>query len=214
LSPLVKICGLKTVEAVQAAKGADYFGFVFFPPSPRNITSENAEKLKAYASGRTVAVTVDAGDDFLSEIFSKFRPDYIQLHGYETPERIKEIRQKFGIPIIKAFNISTPADIEAVSLLEGISDMLLFDAKSPKGLHGGTGLTFDWRMLTEKTFTKPWFLSGGINIANLEEALRISSATMVDISSSLESAPGVKDPVQITEFMKKVKAIKIYSHSK
>lgn len=209
MAPAVKICGLKTLEAVQAAKGADYYGFVVFPRSPRNISPENAAKLKVHTSGKTVAVTVNAGDDLLQEIVSKFRPDYVQLHGDETPERVAEVKKKFPVSVIKALPVRIAKDINLTARFEDIADMLMFDAKPSGDLPGGNGIPFDWTLLAGKKFKKPYFLSGGINIANVEKALRESGAWMIDISSGLESSSGNKDPQMIADFIKKVKAISI-----
>jgi phosphoribosylanthranilate isomerase len=209
MTPAVKICGLKTPEAVQAAKGADYCGFVFFPRSPRNITPENAAKLKVYASGKTVAVTVNADDDFLQEIAEKFQPDFIQLHGDETPERVAEVRKKFAVSVIKALPVRTAEDIDLAAHFEDIADILMFDAKPPGDLPGGNGIPFDWTLLAGRKFRKPYFLSGGISIGNVEKALKESGARVIDISSGLESSPGNKDPQMIVEFIKKVKALAV-----
>jgi phosphoribosylanthranilate isomerase len=204
LVPIVKICGLKTKEAVLAAKDADYFGFIFFPPSPRNVTAEIAENIRQYGDAEAVAVTVDPTDSFLQDIFSRFRPDYIQLHGSETPERVKEIKKKFFLPVIKALKIKTPADIDKAAAYEMVADLLMFDAGA-----GGSGTSFDWNLLKGKVFKKPYFLSGGINKGNVENALRITDAKMLDISSGLESSPGNKDPEMIAEFIKQVKSISV-----
>ncbi|HEU5046504.1 MAG TPA: phosphoribosylanthranilate isomerase [Rickettsiales bacterium] len=207
MQPVIKICGLKTREAIEAANAGDYLGFIFYPPSPRYIAPEDAGKLKQYAQRKTVAVTVNPNDNLLDAICSQFAPDYIQLHGSESPQRVAEIKAHFGLPVIKAFNIQTPEDFSSVAAYEQTADMLLFDAKSPKGLHGGTGTAFDWKMLAGRVFTKPYFLSGGIHAGNAEEALRISGARILDISSGVETAPGVKSPEKIAEFIRKVKAI-------
>lgn len=206
MQPVIKICGLRTREAIEAANAGDYLGFIFYPPSPRYITPEDAGKLKPYTKRKVVAVTVNPEDSLLEAILTHFSPDYIQLHGSESPARVTEVRTRFGLPVIKAFNVSAPEDFEAVESYVNVADMLLFDAKSPKGLHGGTGTAFDWKMLSGKTFAKPYFLSGGIHAGNVEEALRTSGAHALDISSGVETAPGVKSPEKITEFIRKVRA--------
>jgi phosphoribosylanthranilate isomerase len=202
-----KICGLTTIDAVAAAGDADHLGFIFFPRSPRNLTPYKAAELAAHSDIPAVAVTVDPDDDLLEAIFSEFSPDYIQLHGNESPERVKQIEDRFNRPVIKAFGIQTAQDITASKAYKNVADMLMFDAKLPKGMPGGNGVSFDWKILAGQQFNKPWFLSGGLAIDNVEEAVRISGAKMVDVSSSLESAPGVKNPELVRAFVKKVKSI-------
>ena len=203
----VKICGLTTPEAVKAAHDADYAGFIFYPPSPRYVTPAKAAQLAQDLHPPAVAVTVDADDEFLQEIAQGLKPNYIQLHGEETPERAREIRAKFGIPVIKAVRVADSDDAAKAHAYEDIADMLLFDARPPKGMPGGNGVAFDWHILAHRSFAKPWFLSGGLEADNVEEALRISGAKMVDVSSSLESAPGIKDPAMVRAFIKKIKSI-------
>lgn len=203
--PIIKICGLKSLEAVHAAKDADYLGFIFYTPSPRNITPQEAAKLKAHANGETVAVTVNADETLLENIFTHFRPDLLQLHGSETPARIREIKKKFHVPVIKALNVATGEDLKAGRGYEEVTDFLLFDTKTPDGAHGGTGKSFDWKILAGKKFKRPYFLSGGININNAETALRASGALMLDVSSGLEKSPGNKDPQMVTEFLWKIR---------
>ncbi len=207
MNPRLKICGLTTREAVEAAAGADYLGFIFYAPSPRNISPKQAADLAQNINPAisAVAVTVDADDDFLRAMLVDFQPGYIQLHGSESPERVQTIREIFKMPVIKALQIRTQQDVEQAHTYEAVADMLLFDAKATEGLPGGNGLAFDWQMLAGKTFKKPWFLSGGLNIDNVEEALRISGALAVDVSSSLEAARGVKDPERVRGFIQKVK---------
>lgn len=209
MTPLVKICGLKTLEAVQAAEGADYIGFVFFSRSPRNISPEESAGLKSYIHARTVAVTVNADDAFLARIMQTLQPDYLQLHGNETPVRVAEVRKKFSASVIKALSIKSPEDIGIAAAYEEVADILMFDAKSSSDLPGGNGIAFDWTMLRGKKFRKPYFLSGGLNISNVETALQESGASMIDISSGLESSPGEKEPQMITEFLKKVKNLSV-----
>jgi phosphoribosylanthranilate isomerase len=205
MTAAVKICGLKTREAVAAAKDADYIGFVFYTLSPRNISPKEAEALRAHASAEIVAVTVDPTDEFLKDMLSAFKPDYLQLHGSETPERVKEIKKTFYLPVIKALPVRNAADIDVAKDYEAIADILMFDAKTEKGPHGGSGVAFDWNLLSGRTFRRPYFLSGGLNSRNVEEALRTSGALMVDVSSGIETSPGVKDAALIEAFIKKVK---------
>lgn len=206
--PRVKICGLTTEEAVIAARDAqaNYIGFVFFASSPRNILPSRAAALSQLAPAiPSVAVVVNTDDDFINTILSDFRPNFLQLHGQETIERVTEIKQRFNLPVIKAFQIRNGDDIARSKPYEQTADMILFDAKAPSGLPGGNGITFDWHLLAGRSFSTPWFLSGGLNTDNVEEAIRISGASLVDVSSSLESSPGVKSPAMIQTFMKHVK---------
>jgi len=209
MTPRVKICGITTEDAVEAAQGADYLGFVFYPPSPRNITPSKAAALAARSPLAKVAVTVNPNDDFLATILTRFTPDYIQLHGDESVARVQHIKERFNIPLVKAFTIASGDDITAAYDYESVADMLLFDAKAPKGLPGGNGVAFDWKLLTCHCFNKPWFLSGGIHAGNVEEALRASGALMVDVSSGLESKPGMKDPARMRDFLKKAKNLSL-----
>lgn len=205
-----KICGLTTPVAVQAALdgGAAYLGFVFFPRSPRHLTPERAAELAAPARGRAgiVAVTVDATDDELAAIAEHLKPALIQLHGDETPERAAEIRALTGAKIIRALPVAEPYDLNAVADWQDAADHLMFDAKPPVGsdLPGGVGARFDWSMLGGKAFGPPWFLAGGLDPSNVTEALVQSGAPLVDVSSGVESAPGIKDPALITAFLKAV----------
>jgi phosphoribosylanthranilate isomerase len=207
MSACIKICGLTAPEAVDAAAQADFVGVIFHPASPRFISPAQAASLILHAKPKVVAVAVDPSDEMLREIFAAFTPSYIQLHGSETPERAAQIKERFKTPVIKAFRVSTGDDIATAHAYEKVADMLLFDAKAPKGLPGGTGLTFDWNLLAHRHFEKPWFLSGGLNVDNVEQAMHISSAEMVDVSSSLESSPGVKDPALVRSFIAQVKSI-------
>lgn len=205
----VKICGLSTEDAVIAARdaGADFLGFVFFARSPRNVTPALANELSALAPKiPAVAVTVDMTDDAFAQMLQHFRPAFLQLHGKESPARVQEVKAKFGIPIIKAICVESGDDIAQAYAYEATADMLLFDAKAPKGLPGGNGLAFDWQLLANREFGKLWFLSGGLHANNVEEALRISGAGLVDVSSGLETAPGVKSPELIRQFIARVKS--------
>lgn len=204
---LVKICGLRTAETVDAAlRGeARYLGFNFFPKSPRFVTPDAAAALAAPARGRadTVAVVVDADDALLAQIAARLAPDWIQLHGKERPDRAAEVRRFARKGVIKALAIARPEDFEAVAPAAAAADMLLFDAKAPAGavLPGGNGAAFDWTLLTGRTFPKPWLLSGGLTPENVAEAVRASGASQVDVASGVERAPGVKDPDRIMAFL-------------
>ncbi|MBU6371112.1 MAG: phosphoribosylanthranilate isomerase [Alphaproteobacteria bacterium] len=204
---LVKICGLRTAETVDAAlRGeARYLGFNFFPKSPRFVTPDAAAALAAPARGRadTVAVVVDADDALLAQIAARLAPDWIQLHGKERPDRAAEVRRFARKGVIKALAIARPEDFEAVAPAAAAADMLLFDAKAPAGavLPGGNGAAFDWTLLTGRTFPKPWLLSGGLTPENVGEAVRASGASQVDVASGVERAPGVKDPDRIMAFL-------------
>ena len=204
MKPIIKICGLTTKEAVIAANKADFIGFVFFAKSPRNITPEKAAELKQYTKSQIVAVTVNPDDKLLQEIKAKLAPDYLQLHGEETPERVQEVKQKFNTKIIKALKISNADDIEQSYKYQDIVNILMFDAKAKTELPGGNGVSFDWNLLADKKFSKPYFIAGGITIENAKQALQISGANMIDVSSSLESSIGVKDATLIHKFIEKL----------
>lgn len=208
----IKICGLKTPEAVAAAldAGASHVGFIFFGKSPRNVAPAEAAALRAAASGRAqaVAVTVDADDALLDEISTAMQPDAFQLHGRESPQRVAEVKARYRRPVIKAFSVSTPADLAAIGAYVGVADRFLFDAKPPKDavLPGGNGVAFDWSVLSGLPRGVDYFLSGGLNAANVGEALRIASPPAIDVSSGVESAPGVKDRRLIEAFFRAVAA--------
>lgn len=207
-----KICGIKDLPALQAAveAGAEYVGFVFFEKSPRNIAPAAAVTLAKTLpeTVKSVAVTVDMSDEQLDALFSAFKPDLLQCHGKETPDRLREIKRRYGVPIIKAISVRSSDDIASAGAFTHVADYLLFDAKAPASmLPGGNGLAFDWKLLKDREFLLPWFLSGGITMDNVTEALHITRAPAVDVSSSLESAPGQKDPRLIGEFVTKVKAL-------
>ncbi|BCH21353.1 phosphoribosylanthranilate isomerase [Mesorhizobium sp. L-8-3] len=207
----VKICGLKTDETLQAAlaAGASHVGFIFFPKSPRNIAPEEAGRLRQAASDRAkaVAVTVDADDAALDAIVATMAPDMLQLHGKETPERAAAVKARYRLPVMKAFSISTPDDLRKPRAFAGIADRFLFDAKPPAGseLPGGNGVSFDWRLLAGLDAEVDYMLSGGLNAANIGDALRLAKPPGIDISSGVESAPGVKDVGLITEFFRAVR---------
>lgn len=207
----VKICGIKDQQALQAAVegGAAFVGFVFFERSPRHILPEHASTLAATLppSVKSVVVMVDPDDALLETYLAAFTPDYIQLHGKETVARVKEIRERFGVPVIKAVAVRSGDDIAAAGAYQQVAELLLFDAKAPKNmLPGGNGLCFDWALLRGRNFSVPWMLSGGLNAENIREAVDISGATMLDASSSLEIAPGQKDPALIRAFLQQATA--------
>lgn len=208
----IKICGLKTEEALAAALagGASYVGFIFFPKSPRNIEPAEAGRLRRLASGKAkaVAVTVDAGDATLDGIVEAMAPDMLQLHGSESPARVTEIKARYGLPVMKALSIREKSDLDSVTAYAGVADRLLFDAKPPKGteLPGGNGMAFDWRLLEGIDPAIPYMLSGGLNVANIAEALAVARPSGIDISSGVESAPGVKDVRLIEAFFRAVAA--------
>lgn len=202
-----KICGLTTPETLDAALsgGAAFVGAVVFPKSPRHIAPLHAATLFERARGKAkiVAVTVDADDALLTEIALILKPDLIQLHGSETPERTAQVRTLTGAGIIRALSVRTNADIDAAANWAPVVDHLMFDAKPPEGsaLPGGVGASFDWSLLAGRAFDRPWFLAGGLNPANVAEAVRITGAPLVDVSSGVESAPGVKDAALIGAFL-------------
>lgn len=202
-----KICGLTTPETLDAALtgGAAFVGAVVFPKSPRHIAPLHAATLFERARGKAgvVAVTVDADDALLTEIALILKPDLIQLHGSETPERATQVRALTGAGIIRALSVRTAADVDAAVVWEPVVDHLMFDARPPEGsaLPGGVGASFDWTLLAGRSFARPWFLAGGLNPANVAAAVHTSGAPLVDVSSGVESAPGVKDPARIAAFL-------------
>ncbi len=203
----VKICGLKTPEAVHAALdgGASHIGFIFFTKSPRNIEPQKAAVLRKIARNRasTVAVSVDATNDTLDKIVEMVEPDMLQLHGSESIERIGEIKRRFKLPVMKAIAIREATDLEKAMPYQDVVERLLFDAKPPKGadLPGGNGVSFDWSLLADFTAEIPVMLSGGLGRDNIVEAVRIARPDGVDISSGVETSPGVKDIALIEDFM-------------
>ena len=207
----VKICGLSTPESVEAAvaAGASYVGFVFFPKSPRHLTFSRAAELalSVPAGVIKVALTVNADDATLTKLLRAVPVDMLQLHGSETPERVTEVKERFGLPVMKAVGIADESDLPALDAYASVADQLLVDAKPPKGsaLPGGNALAFDWRLITDRVWTVPWMLAGGLTPDNVAEAMRLSGARMVDVSSGVESAPGVKDLDKIAAFVKAVK---------
>jgi phosphoribosylanthranilate isomerase len=212
MSLLVKICGLSTRETLDAAleAGADMVGFVFFPPSPRHLSLETASDLGNRVKRRAVkvALTVDAADATLGNIVEALRPDILQLHGRETVARLRDIKQKFGLPVMKAMAVETAADLASVPGYAAVADRILFDARPPKGATrpGGLGAAFDWRVLENLDLKLPFMVSGGLNLDNVAEAVRITRASGVDVSSGVESAPGVKDVEMIRAFIRAARA--------
>jgi phosphoribosylanthranilate isomerase len=205
----VKICGLSDEEGVDAAleAGADFIGLLLFPPSPRNVSLERGVKLAARARGKAniVAVTVDADDALIGAITERLRPDFIQLHGKETPQRVSAIRAASGASVMKVFGVATRNDLSAHA--DYSTDRLLLDAKPPKDATrpGGHGIAFDWTVLADFAPSAPWFLSGGLEPKNVAAALRATQAPGADVSSGVESAPGQKDPERIHAFVRAVR---------
>lgn len=215
MSVLVKICGLSTLETLDTAldAGADMVGFVFFAPSPRNVSLHTARELGGRVKDRAekVALTVDADDALLSNIVDVLRPDLLQLHGKETPARVGAIAQRFGLPVMKALPIETKADLGAIPSYIKAADRLLFDARAPRDATrpGGLGRPFDWYLLEGLDLTVPFMLSGGLDPQNVAEAIRITRAPAVDVSSGVESAPGVKDVDKIRAFIRAAREAKV-----
>lgn len=203
--PAIKICGISTAQALDAAIAAraTHAGLVFFPPSPRNVTLREASALGGSAAGRIlrVGLFVNAEDALLGDAVAAAGLDAIQLHGQESPERTAELRARFGLPVWKAVSVATAEDVERAARFVGAADLVLFDAKTPKGtLPGGMGLTFDWTLLASWKNRAPWGLAGGLNPANITEAVLLTGAPLVDTSSGVESAPGIKDDTLIAQF--------------
>ena len=212
MSLLVKICGLATAEALDVAleAGADMVGFVFFAPSPRHLGFDTARILGARVRGRArkVALTVDADDALLAAAFEALQPDMLQLHGKESPPRVAALKSRFGVPVMKAIPIAARADLAAIAGYAGIADWLLFDARAPREATrpGGLGTPFDWHLLKSLDPGVPFLLSGGLDASNVGEALRITRAPGVDVSSGVERAPGQKDPEKIRAFIHAARA--------
>src|SRR5438105_6075771 len=204
-----KICGLSSEVAVAAAVegGAAYLGFVFYPPSPRAVSPARAAALCAAvpAGVRRVGSFVDAADEAIRAVLDAAPIDILQFHGHESPDRIADVKRRFDRPVMKAIAVAAPEDVLAAARYETSADMLLFDAKPPRradALPGGNGLAFDWRLIAGHEWRRPWLLSGGLTAASLAEAVRISGAAAVDVSSGVERRPGDKDPAKIREFLK------------
>ena len=209
---LIKICGLTTTVAVDAAleAGADMVGFVFFPPSPRHLSLETARELGKQARGRAskVALTVDADDATLANIVEAVQPDLLQLHGRETVARVRDIKQTFGLPVMKVIAVETAADLAALPGYAAVADRIVFDARAPREATrpGGLGAVFDWHLLEGLDLKLPFMVSGGLHAGNVAEAVRITRAGGVDVSSGVERAPGVKDPELIRAFIDAARA--------
>lgn len=214
MSVKVKICGIRTPEALQAALSAhaDFVGFVFYPPSPRSLAPEIAAELAELARGkaRIVALVVDADDATIERIVSTVEPDMLQVHGTETPERVAEIASRWSRPVMKAIKVETAADAALALDYADVAELVLFDAKAPKNLAGalpgGNGLAFDWRLLDGVKERVAFMLSGGLTAENVAEAIRATGAQIVDVSSGVETAPGVKSPDLIRKFISAARA--------
>lgn len=212
----VKICGLNTEAALRAAldNGADYVGFVFHGASPRNIEPETAQRLADVARGRAkiVALLVDPDDRALAVAIAAAAPDYVQLHGSETPERVADIAHRFRRPVMKAVKVASAADAEAAFAFKDSADLILFDAKAPDGragaLPGGNGVAFDWQVLETVRGKFAYMLAGGLTPLNVSEAIRLTGAGAVDVSSGVETSPGVKDAELIRRFLHAAKTAK------
>jgi phosphoribosylanthranilate isomerase len=210
----VKICGLTSAAAVSAAVGggATYVGFVFYPPSPRAVTPNNAAKLCALipAGVPRIGLFVDAEDAVIAEALELVPLDLLQFHGHESAERVAQAKARFGLGIVKAVAVAGAGDVEAAAFYEEAADFLLFDAKPPRGpgaLPGGNGLAFNWELLAGRAWRRPWMLSGGLTAELLPEAVRTSGAAIVDVSSGVESRPGHKDPAKIRAFLAAARAL-------
>jgi len=206
-----KICGLSTPETVRAALdgGASHLGFMIFGPSARNVAPALAGRLAEPARGRAriVAVTVDPDDALLDAITAALAPDLIQLHGRETPERVEAVRRRTGAGVIKAISVAEAADLDRARLYEAVADHLMLDAKAPPGsaTPGGTGARFDWSLIAGRAFLRPWFLAGGMDPWNVREAIGLTGAPVVDVSSGVERGPGLKDASLISAFLDAVR---------
>lgn len=212
----VKICGLRTAgDVAQAARsGAAYIGFVFFEKSPRNVRIDEARALAVVVpvGVAKVALTVNADDAFLDALTAQVPLDMLQLHGQETPARVSEVRARYGLPVMKAVGVATEADLAVLASYEAVADQILVDAKpAPNAaLPGGNGVAFDWRLIAGRRWTRPWMLAGGLSAQNVENAIKLTGATQVDVSSGVETAPGLKDQDLIANFVNAAK--KEHSH--
>ncbi|NEX47879.1 phosphoribosylanthranilate isomerase [Pseudotabrizicola algicola] len=208
----VKVCGLRTVAdvAAVAAAGAAYAGFVFFPKSPRHLSVEQARELALAAPVglAKVALVVDADDAALDAITEAMPLDMLQLHGHESPDRVAEIRARYGLPVMKAVGVADEGDLAALLDYSLVADQILVDAKPPKSadLPGGNGLVFDWRLVAQRRWLRPWMLAGGLTPQNVAEAIRLTNARQVDVSSGVESSPGVKDAAKVAAFVAATRA--------
>jgi phosphoribosylanthranilate isomerase len=207
----VKICGLTQPSDVHAVAqaGAVYCGFVFFPKSPRNVSFQQAAAMAVEApiGLAKVALTVNADDAFLDALTAAVPLDMLQLHGNETPARVREVKERYGLPVMKAVGVADATDLPALDDYMKVADQILVDAKPPKNadLPGGNGLTFDWRLIAGRRWAVPWMLAGGLTAENVAEAIRMTGARQIDLSSGVESRPGVKDAAMIDGFMAAVK---------
>jgi phosphoribosylanthranilate isomerase len=205
----VKICGCNSREAIATAvaSGADFVGLVFYPPSPRSLTADAAAPLAALVPERTlrVGLFVDPDDETLRRVTAQVKLDLLQLHGSEAPDRLAAIKRLTGLPAMKAIKVATAADVETAKPYIGVADRLLFDAKAPASLEGalpgGNAVSFDWMLLAGRSWPVPWMLSGGLHAGNVAEAVKTSGARTVDVSSGVETKPGVKDPEKIRAFL-------------
>lgn len=208
----IKICGLKTPDALDTAleAGADFVGFVFFEPSPRHVAFEAARALGSRVRGRArkVALSVDADDDWLAASIEALAPDLLQLHGKEPPARVIAVQKKFRLPVMKAIAVETKADLAAIAAYRGVADRIIFDARAPREATrpGGLGRSFDWSLLQNLDLGMPFMLSGGLDAGNVADALRITGAPGVDVSSGVERAPGEKDLEKIRAFVRAARA--------
>jgi phosphoribosylanthranilate isomerase len=211
MSVLVKVCGLRTPDTIDAAigAGADMLGFVFFPKSPRHVPYTDALQLAKHVGDRAckVALTVDASDGELDAIVEALEPDLLQLHGEEEPGRVAAVRTRYGLPVMKAVGVSTREDLKRIDAYRFAADRILFDAKPPAGsaLPGGNGIPFDWQILAGLDIGKPYMVSGGLDAGNVSRAILTAKAPGVDVSSGVERAPGDKDPARIAAFVKAAK---------
>ncbi|PUB18607.1 phosphoribosylanthranilate isomerase [Yoonia sediminilitoris] len=208
----VKICGLRDAAMVASAvqAGAAYVGLVFFPKSPRHVSIEEARSavVDVPPGIAKVALVVDADDTSLDAIVGGVPLDMLQLHGAETPERVAEIKARYGLPVMKAVGVAGSEDMAQLDIYADVADQLLMDAKPPRNaaLPGGNGLAFDWRLIAGRKWSVPWMLAGGLNVGNVAEAIERTGARQVDVSSGVESAPGVKDPQRMADFVASARA--------
>ena len=208
----VKICGVRTAEdvAAVAAAGAAYVGLNFFPPSPRFVSLEQgrALALAAPVGLAKVALTVNADTATLDAIVEAMPLDMLQLHGHETPDRVAEVRARYGLPVMKVIGVRDEGDLACLFDYSTVADQIMIDAKPPTDavLPGGNGLTFDWRLVAQRRWLRPWMLAGGLTSDNVAEAIRLTNARQVDVASGVESAPGVKDPARIAAFVQAARA--------
>jgi len=208
----VKICGIASAEAADAAlrAGTDFAGLVFHPRSPRNLTLDQAGQLASRLRGRTrlVALLADPSDEEIDRALAATKADFIQLHGHESPERVAAVRARFGKPVIKAIAVAEAGDLACVAAYENVADMLLFDARpaASAAREGGHGAPFDWQLLRGRRFKRPWLLAGGLNVDNVARAIRTAEAPGVDVSSGVETAPGIKSTELIAAFIARARS--------